>query len=63
MPYKSDMRRIDGEIDGTNGTGGRKLGCANCHHYYDPWVKRGNREMRLSYDQTGQEDLYAVSSC
>jgi hypothetical protein len=25
-------KRIDAEIDGTNGSGGCNLGCANCHH-------------------------------
>ena len=31
---------MDAEIDGTNGSGGCNLGCANCHHYYDTIPRR-----------------------
>lgn len=37
------IKCIDAEIDGTNGSGGCNLGCANCHYYYEtlPRSKEG----------------------
>ena len=39
-------KRIDAEIDGTNGSGGCNLGCANCHHVCEtlPRRKEGKEE-------------------
>ena len=40
---KVTIPQIDAEIDGTNGSGGCDLGCANCHHYHEtlPRSKEG----------------------
>ena len=31
----SAIPRMDAEIDGTNGSGGCRLGCKNCHYYHE----------------------------
>ena len=38
--------RIDAEIDGTNGSGGCRLGCKNCHYYYEtlPRLREGTEK-------------------
>ena len=43
---KTGIRQIDAEIDGTDGSGGCNLGCANCHHYYEtiPRSKEGTEK-------------------
>ena len=40
---ETGIPRMDAEIDGTNGSGGCNLGCANCHHYHEtlPRSKEG----------------------
>ena len=40
---KTAIPLMNAEIDGTNGSGGCNLGCANCHHFYDtlPSLKEG----------------------
>ena len=47
---------IDAEIDGTNGSGGCNLGCANCHHYYDTIPRR--KEGTAKWDALMAEPVY-----
>lgn len=43
---KTGIALIDAEIDGSSGSGGCALGCANCHHYYEtlPRAKEGTEK-------------------
>ena len=43
---KKGIRIIDAEIDGTNGSGGCALGCANCHYIHEtlPRSKEGSEK-------------------
>jgi hypothetical protein len=53
---KTAIRRMDAEIDGTNGSGGCNLGCANCHHYYDTLPRR--KEGTALWDALMAEPVY-----
>jgi hypothetical protein len=47
---------MDAEIDGTNGSGGCILGCANCHHYYDTLPRR--KEGTAKWDALMTRPIY-----
>ena len=53
---KKAIRRIDAEVDGTNGSGGCNLGCANCHHYYETIPRR--KEGTAKWDALMAEPVY-----
>ena len=53
---KTAIRRMDAEIDGTNGSGGCNLGCANCHHYHDTLPRR--KEGTAKWDALMAEPIY-----
>jgi hypothetical protein len=48
--------RMDAEIDGTNGSGGCNLGCANCHHYHETIPRR--KEGTAKWDALMAEPVY-----
>jgi hypothetical protein len=48
--------RMDAEIDGTNGSGGCNLGCANCHYYYDTLPR--SKEGTAKWDALMAEPVY-----
>jgi uncharacterized Fe-S cluster-containing radical SAM superfamily protein len=47
---------MDAEIDGTNGSGGCNLGCANCHYYYDTLPR--SKEGTAKWDALMAEPIY-----
>ena len=53
---KTAIRCMDAEIDGTNGSGGCNLGCANCHHYYETIPRR--KEGTALWDALMAEPVY-----
>jgi hypothetical protein len=53
---KTAIPRMDAEIDGTNGSGGCNLGCANCHHYHDTLPRR--KEGTAKWDALMAEPVY-----
>jgi hypothetical protein len=48
--------RMDAEIDGTNGSGGCNLGCANCHYFYDTLPR--SKEGTAKWDALMAEPVY-----
>jgi hypothetical protein len=53
---KTAIRCMDAEIDGTNGSGGCNLGCANCHHYHETLPRR--KEGTAKWDALMAEPIY-----
>ena len=53
---KTAIPHMDAEIDGTKGSGGCILGCANCHHYYDTLPRR--KEGTALWDALMAEPIY-----
>ena len=53
---KTGISRMDAEIDGTNGSGGCNLGCANCHHYHETIPRR--KEGTAAWDALMAEPVY-----
>ena len=55
---KTAIPRMDAEIDGTNGSGGCNLGCANCHYYYDTLPR--SKEGTAKWDALMAEPVYML---
>jgi hypothetical protein len=53
---KTAIRRMDAEIDGTSGSGGCNLGCANCHYYYDTLPR--SKEGTAKWDALMADPIY-----
>jgi len=54
--HKTAIPRMDAEIDGTKGSGGCNLGCANCHYYHETIPRR--KEGTALWDALMAEPIY-----
>jgi hypothetical protein len=54
-------KRIDAEIDGTNGSGGCNLGCANCHYICETLPR--SKEGKEKWDALMAEPIRSAFEC